>query len=98
MIQNKTQFDTVNFRLYFKVIFRQNEIQYFTQNWATSGISSTKFIPKTNFFRIGNVIVKRHFKNGLRIKSFFFTQFDSIELKYGVCFTSYSSLEKFSTR
>jgi hypothetical protein len=32
MIQNKTQFETVNFRLYFKVIFRQNEIQYFTQH------------------------------------------------------------------
>ena len=30
MIQNKTQVETVNFRLYFKVIFRQNEIQYFT--------------------------------------------------------------------
>ena len=29
-IQNKTQVETVNFRLYFKVIFRQNEIQYFT--------------------------------------------------------------------
>ena len=32
IIQNKTQFETVNFRLYFKVIFRQNEIQYFTQH------------------------------------------------------------------
>ena len=30
MIQNKTQVETVNFRLYFKVIFRQKEIQYFT--------------------------------------------------------------------
>ena len=30
MIQNKTQVGTVNVRLYFKVIFRQNEIQYFT--------------------------------------------------------------------
>jgi hypothetical protein len=30
MIQNKTQVETVNFRHYFKVIFRQNEIQYFT--------------------------------------------------------------------
>ena len=27
MIQNKTQIETVNFRLYFKVIFRQNEIR-----------------------------------------------------------------------
>jgi hypothetical protein len=25
MIQNKTQVETVNFRLYFKVIFKQNE-------------------------------------------------------------------------
>jgi hypothetical protein len=25
MIQNKTQVETVNFRLYFKIIFRQNE-------------------------------------------------------------------------
>jgi hypothetical protein len=30
MIQNKTQVEAVNFRLYFKVIFRHNEIQYFT--------------------------------------------------------------------
>jgi hypothetical protein len=30
IIQNKTQFETVNFRLYFKVVFRQNEIPYFT--------------------------------------------------------------------
>ena len=30
MLQNKTQVETVNFRLYFKVIIRQNEIQYFT--------------------------------------------------------------------
>jgi hypothetical protein len=30
MIQNKTHVETVNVRLYFKVIFRQNEIQYFT--------------------------------------------------------------------
>ena len=28
MLQNKTQVETVNFRLYFKVIIRQNEIQY----------------------------------------------------------------------
>jgi hypothetical protein len=27
MIQNKTQVETVNFRLYFKVIFRQNEVE-----------------------------------------------------------------------
>ena len=30
MLQNNTQVETVNFRLYFKVIIRQNEIQYFT--------------------------------------------------------------------
>ena len=30
MLQNKTQVETVNFRLYFKVIIRQNEIQHFT--------------------------------------------------------------------
>ena len=30
MPQNKTQVETVNFRLYFKVIIRQNEIQNFT--------------------------------------------------------------------
>ena len=30
MPQNKTQVETVNFRLYYKVIIRQNEIQYFT--------------------------------------------------------------------
>ena len=30
MPQNKTQVETVNFRLYFKVIIRRNEIQYFT--------------------------------------------------------------------
>ena len=30
MLQNKMQVETVNFRLYFKVIIRQNEIQYFT--------------------------------------------------------------------
>ena len=27
MVQNKTQVETVNFRLYFKVTIRQNEIQ-----------------------------------------------------------------------
>jgi hypothetical protein len=27
MIQNKTQVETVNFQLYFKVIFRQNEVE-----------------------------------------------------------------------
>ena len=36
MIQNKTQVETVNFRLYFKVIFRQNEIQYFTTHIYTT--------------------------------------------------------------
>jgi hypothetical protein len=36
MIQNKTQVETVNFRLYFKVIFRQNEIQYFTTRIYTT--------------------------------------------------------------
>ena len=30
MLQNKTQVETVNFRLYFKVIISKNEIQYFT--------------------------------------------------------------------
>ena len=30
MLQNKTQVETVNFRRYFEVIIRQNEIQYFT--------------------------------------------------------------------
>ena len=30
MLQNNTQVETVNFRLYFKVIIRQNEVQYFT--------------------------------------------------------------------
>jgi hypothetical protein len=30
------QFETVNFRLYFKVIFRQNEIQYFTTHIYTT--------------------------------------------------------------
>ena len=30
MLQNKMQVQTVNFLLYFKVIIRQNEIQYFT--------------------------------------------------------------------
>ena len=30
MLQKKTQVETVNFRVYFKVIIRQNEIQYFT--------------------------------------------------------------------
>jgi hypothetical protein len=34
MIQNKTQVETVNLRLYFKVIFRQNEIQYFTNRYT----------------------------------------------------------------
>ena len=29
MLQNKMQVETVNFQLYFKVIIRQNEIQYF---------------------------------------------------------------------
>ena len=29
MLQNKTHVETVNFRLYFKVIMGQNEIQYF---------------------------------------------------------------------
>ena len=33
MIQNKTQVEAVNFRLHFKVIFRQNEIQYFTTQY-----------------------------------------------------------------
>ena len=31
MLQNQTQVETVNFRLYFKVIIRQNEIQYTLQ-------------------------------------------------------------------
>ena len=36
MIQNKSHVETVNFRLYFKVIFRQNEIQYFTTHIYTT--------------------------------------------------------------
>ena len=36
MIQNKTQVETVNFRLYFKVIFRQNEIQYLATHIYTT--------------------------------------------------------------
>ena len=33
MLQNKTQIETVNFRLYFKVIIRQNEIQYLQRRY-----------------------------------------------------------------
>ena len=32
MIQNKTQVETVNFRLYFKIIFRQNEDNHGRRN------------------------------------------------------------------
>jgi hypothetical protein len=35
MIQSKTQVETVKFRIYFKVMFRQNEIEYFTRNMCT---------------------------------------------------------------
>ena len=37
MLQNNTQVETVNFRLYFKVI-RQNEIQYFAFYYVTGYI------------------------------------------------------------
>ena len=36
LIPNKMQVEAVNFLLYFKVIIRQNEIQYFTTHiWCT---------------------------------------------------------------